>query len=208
MQACTPSSTTDSRKWRPTTRLPMRRAKPSGKTVRTVSTSPLRMSCVRVGRSSRPGMTRIVAHGPTIAKPARCYAPRVPAARRTIRAWMLYDFANSAFAAIVQATVFPAYYANVVVGNAEGRGDFWWGALVSLSMALVALSSPLLGGIADHAGVRKPLFVSLTALSVVTTALLAAVGPGMILTGFVLGVLGLVTYEAATVYYNSYLPLL
>src|SRR5712692_10366076 len=129
-------------------------------------------------------------------------------ARRTIRAWMVYDFANSAFAAIVQATVFPAFYANVVVGNADGRGDFWWGTLVSCSMALVALSSPLLGGIADHAGVRKPFFVSLTALSVVTTALLATVGPGMILRGFLLGVLGLVGYEAAIVYYNSYLPLL
>ena len=135
--------------------------------------------------------------------------PRVSAsARRTIHAWMVYDFANSAFAAIVQATVFPAFYANVVVGNAEGRGDFWWGALVSLSMVLVALSSPLLGGIADHAGVRKPFFVSLTALSVVATALLAVLGPGMILTGFVLGVVGLVGYEAAIVYYNSYLPLL
>ena len=76
---------------------------------------------------------------------------------------MVYDFANSAFAAIVQATVFPAFYANVVVGNADGRGDFWWGALVSVSMVLVALSSPLLGGIADHAGVRKPFFVALTA---------------------------------------------
>jgi UMF1 family MFS transporter len=129
-------------------------------------------------------------------------------ARRTIRAWMVYDFANSAFSAIVQATVFPAFYANVVVGNAEGRGDLWWGALVSLSMVLVALSSPLLGGIADHAGVRKPLFVSLTALSVVATALLATLGPGMVLRGFALGVLGLVGYEAAIVYYNAYLPLL
>ena len=130
------------------------------------------------------------------------------AARRTIRAWMVYDFANSAFAAIVQATVFPAYYANVVVGNAGGRGDFWWGTLVSLSMVLVALTSPLLGGIADHAGVRKPFFVWLTLASVAATALLATVGPGMVLTGFALGVVALVTYEAAIVYYNSYLPLL
>jgi UMF1 family MFS transporter len=133
---------------------------------------------------------------------------RVPAPRRTIRAWMLYDFANSAFAAIVQATVFPAYYANVVVGNADGRGDFWWGTLVSLSMILVALTSPLLGGIADHAGVRKPFFVWLTLASVVATALLATLDRGMIVTGFALGVVGLVTYEAAIVYYNSYLPAL
>jgi MFS transporter, UMF1 family len=128
------------------------------------------------------------------------------AVRRTIVAWMLYDFANSAFSAIVQATVFPAYYANVVVGNAAGRGDLWWGALVSLAMVLVALLSPLLGGIADHAGVRKPFFVWLTALSVVMTALLATAGPGMVLRGFVLGLIALVSYEAAIVYYNSYLP--
>ena len=51
----------------------------------------------------------------------------------------------------------PAYYANAVVGNADGRGDFWWGLAVSTSMVLVALTSPLFGGIADHAGVRKPL---------------------------------------------------
>jgi UMF1 family MFS transporter len=130
------------------------------------------------------------------------------AARRTIRAWMVYDFANSAFAAIVQATVFPAYYANIVVGNADGRGDFWWGMLVSLSMILVALTSPLLGGIADHAGVRKPFFVGLTLVSVVATGLLATVDRGMLVRGFALGTAGLVTYEAAIVYYNSYLPAL
>src|SRR5207247_1069978 len=44
----------------------------------------------------------------------------VPAsARRTIVAWTLYDFANSAFAAVVLSTVYPAYYANVVVGTAD-----------------------------------------------------------------------------------------
>src|SRR5262249_4965396 len=134
-----------------------------------------------------------------------CLAMRA-AARRTIHAWMLYDFANSAFSAIVQATVFPAFYAKAVVGNADGRGDFWWGALVSTAMALVALTSPLLGGVADHAGVGKPFFVVLTALSVVATALLATLGPGMAVRGFALGVVGLVAYEAAIVYYNSYLP--
>jgi UMF1 family MFS transporter len=121
---------------------------------------------------------------------------------------MTYDFANSAFAAIVQATVFPAYYANVVVGNADGRGDFWWGTLVSVSMVLVAIASPLLGGIADHAGVRKPFFVWLTVASIVATALLATLERGMIARGFALGVAGLVTYEAAVVYYNAYLPAL
>jgi MFS transporter, UMF1 family len=131
----------------------------------------------------------------------------VPTAlRRTIAAWVLYDFANSAFAAIVLATIYPAYYANLVVGNADGRGDFWWGLAVSTSMVLVALTSPLSGGIADHAGVRKPFLVWLSLASVAASALLATVGPGDVVRGFGLVVLGIVTFEAAFVYYNSYLP--
>ncbi|MGH7390963.1 MAG: MFS transporter [Candidatus Rokuibacteriota bacterium] len=127
-------------------------------------------------------------------------------ARRTIVAWTLYDFANSAFAAIVVTAVFPPYYADVVVGNAEGLGDRWWGRLVSTSMILVALASPLLGGIADHAGARKPFLVGFTLLAVLATALLATVTQGMLLWGFVLGVTGFVAFEAAVVYYNAYLP--
>jgi UMF1 family MFS transporter len=131
----------------------------------------------------------------------------VPASpRRTIVAWVLYDFGNSAFAAIVLATIYPAYYANLVVGNADGRGDFWWGMAVSVSMVLVALTSPLFGGIADHAGARKRFLVWFSLVSVAATALLATVGPGHVVWGFAVAVAAIVTFEAAFVYYNSYLP--
>lgn len=130
----------------------------------------------------------------------------MPAPRRTIVAWTLYDFANSAFAAIVVTAIFPPYFADLVVGNAEGLGDRWWGRVVSLSMVLVALVSPLLGGVADHAGARKPFLIGFTLLSVAATALLATVGPGMVMWGFAVGVVGFVTFEAAFVFYNSYLP--
>jgi UMF1 family MFS transporter len=125
---------------------------------------------------------------------------------RAVVAWTLYDFANSAFSAIIQATIFPVWYAKVIVGNAAGRGDFWWGLVGSVSMVTVAVSSPLLGGIADHAGRRKPLFVGFTAASMVATALMAGLQPGMVWVGFLLGVLGVVTFEAAFVFYNAYLP--
>lgn len=126
--------------------------------------------------------------------------------RRLVVAWTLYDFANSSFAAVIFATIYAAYYALVVVGNERGAGDLWWGRVVSVSMALVAVTSPFLGGIADRAGVRRPLFVGFTALSVAATALMSTVEPGMVLWGFVLGVLGNVGYEGALVYYNAYLP--
>src|SRR5688572_11428161 len=129
-----------------------------------------------------------------------------PSARRTIVAWMLYDFANSAFAAIVLATIYPAYYANAVVGNATGRGDVWWGTAVSTAMVIGALTSPALGGIADHAGTRKPFFVAFSVAAITTTALMATVRPGDAVWGWTLAVIGIVTFEAGIVYYNSYLP--
>ncbi|HEV8438484.1 MAG TPA: MFS transporter [Methylomirabilota bacterium] len=126
--------------------------------------------------------------------------------RRAVVAWTLYDFANSSFAAVIFATVYAAYYALAVVGNQRGEGDLWWGRVVSVSMAVVAVTSPLLGGVADRAGVRRPLFVGFTALSVAATALMATVEPGMVWWGFLLGALGNIGYESALVYYNAYLP--
>ena len=82
---------------------------------------------------------------------------------RAIVAWTLYDFANSAFAAVIFATIYAAYYALGVVGNEGGAGDLWWGRVVSVSMGLVALTSPFLGGVADRAGIRRPLFIGFTA---------------------------------------------
>jgi len=125
---------------------------------------------------------------------------------RAVVAWTLYDFANSAFAAVIFATIYAAYYALAVVGNERGAGDLWWGRVVSVSMALVAVTSPFLGGVADRAGVRRPLFIGFTALGVLATALMATVEPGMVVWGFLLGVLGNVGYEGALVYYNAYLP--
>ncbi|HEU4437749.1 MAG TPA: MFS transporter [Methylomirabilota bacterium] len=125
---------------------------------------------------------------------------------RAIAAWTLYDFANSAFAAVIFATIYAAYYALAVAGNDDGAGDLWWGRVVSLSMGMVAVTSPFLGGIADRAGVRRPLFIGFTALAVLATALMATVEPGMVAWGFLLGVVGNFAYESALVYYNAYLP--
>jgi UMF1 family MFS transporter len=129
-----------------------------------------------------------------------------PAPRRTVVAWLLYDFANSAYVAVIPGTVYSKYYALAVVGNEHGEGDFWWGLSVTISMVIVALASPPLGAIADHAGVRKRFLGLLTYLSVGATALMATVRPGDVVWGLLLAVVGTVGFEAAIVYYNAYLP--
>lgn len=126
--------------------------------------------------------------------------------RRAVVSWCLYDFANSFYAAVIIATVWAAYYANVIVGNELGQGDLWWGRAVSLTMLFVAVTSPIVGSLADFTGLRKKLLLGYTLVSIAGTALLATVSPGMALYGFGLTVLANIGFEGSIVFYNSYLP--
>ena len=75
--------------------------------------------------------------------------------QKSLVSWCVYDFANSIYVAVIPATIWAAFYTNKIVGNDEGLGDLWWGRAVSISMLIVAITSPVMGAIADYAGVRK-----------------------------------------------------
>lgn len=126
--------------------------------------------------------------------------------KKHIVSWTLFDFANSSYSAVIASVVFPVYYVNTIVGNDAGLGDLWWGRAISISMAIVALSSPFLGGIADYGGLRKRFLFLYTALSVVAIASLPTLNKGMILEGFALIVIANIGMEGGLVFYNSFLP--
>jgi UMF1 family MFS transporter len=126
--------------------------------------------------------------------------------KKHIISWTLFDFANSSYSAVIAAVVFPVYYVNVIVGNETGRGDLWWGRAISVSMAVVALSSPFLGGIADFGGLRKRFLLFYTALSVLAVASLSILGKGMVIEGFLLIAIANLGMEGGLVFYNSFLP--
>ncbi len=126
--------------------------------------------------------------------------------RRQVTIWALYDFANSVFPAVITATIFSIYYATYIVGNETGLGDLWWGRVISVSMLFVALTSPLLGSVADRAGMRKKMLFFYTYLCVISVGLFITIDQGMILWGFLLAVLANIGFEGALVYYNAYLP--
>jgi len=126
--------------------------------------------------------------------------------RKQVGAWALFDFANSVFPAVITTVVFNYYFINVVVGNETNQGDWWWGKAVSLSALIVAVSSPLLGAIADRAGVRKRFLLLYVTICVTGVALFTTIEPGMVLRAFVLFVIANVGFEGAMVFYNAYLP--
>ncbi|MCZ6904283.1 MAG: MFS transporter [Acidobacteria bacterium] len=126
--------------------------------------------------------------------------------RKAIAAWCFYDFANSVYPAVITATIFGVYFAGTIVGNEAGLGDLWWGRVISVSMMAVAVTSPLLGSVADNAGVRKKFLFAYTYLTIACVALFTTIEPGMILWGFLLATLANIGFEGALVYYNAYLP--
>jgi len=126
--------------------------------------------------------------------------------KKHIISWTLFDFANSSYSAVIASVIFPVYYVNTVVGNETGLGDLWWGRAISISMAIVALSSPFLGGIADYGGLRKRFLFLYTAISVGAIASLSILEKEMVLVGFVLIALANIGMEGGIVFYNSFLP--
>ncbi len=117
-----------------------------------------------------------------------------------------FDFANSSYSSVIAATIFPVYYANVIVGNDAGMGDLWWGRAISLSMAIVAITSPFLGGISDYAKIRKKMLFCLTFLCICAVASFSFLRKDMVLEGFILIVLANTGIEGGLVFYNSFLP--
>lgn len=124
--------------------------------------------------------------------------------RRERWAWYLYDFGNSAYAAVVLLAVYAAYFKGEVVGGAEGSR--LWGISVGIAMLFVAVISPILGTIADYSGSKGRFLLIFTLLACTCTGLLFFVEAGDVLLGMGLFILAEIGYRSAQVFYNSLLP--
>ena len=84
--------------------------------------------------------------------------------RRQVRAWVAYDWANSAFATTMMAAVMPVFYGSVAgAGLADGQPAIYWSYTQTIAMLFVAVLAPILGAVADYRG-AKVKFLSVFAL--------------------------------------------
>jgi UMF1 family MFS transporter len=125
---------------------------------------------------------------------------------KQIISWCLFDFANSSYAAVIAAVIFPVYFTGLIVGNSQGEGDLWWGRAISGSMLITAVTSPFLGGIADYAGLRKTLLAGYTSLCIASVLSFSLLRQGDVMPGFFLILFANIGMEGALVFYNSFLP--
>lgn len=129
------------------------------------------------------------------------------ATKRSKISWCFYDWANSAFPAIISTFIFSTYFAGVIAPDKE-QGMALWGQMTSVVGIIIAILSPFLGAIADYRQRRKSLLFFFTLVNIVATAGLWFALPGQqyVMIALLLAGIATIGFEIATVFYNSLLP--
>ncbi|MFV0473767.1 MAG: MFS transporter [Pikeienuella sp.] len=129
------------------------------------------------------------------------------ARRRAIWGWMFYDWASQPFHTLILTFVFAPYFTVYVAGTPE-RGQEIWGYTIAAASALIAVTAPVLGAVADASGPRRP-WIALFSLCYVVGAaglwLATPDHPAPIIPLSFLAI-GLIGVEFTTVFTNSLLP--
>lgn len=124
--------------------------------------------------------------------------------KRTQFGWVMYDWANSAFATTVMGAILPNYFAAYIAS--EGALSIW-GYTVAIGSLIAAVISPVLGAIADFRGSKKKFMAFFIALGVISTALMFLVDqPGDQLLASILYILGTIGFAGSLVFYDALLP--
>ncbi len=128
--------------------------------------------------------------------------------RRAVGAWLMFDWAAQPFFTLITTFIFAPFFASHLAANPT-EGQALWGYAAGLAGLCIAILSPLMGGIADQTGPKKPWIATFGMLLVVGSALLWFAVPGaayavpIALAAYVLAALGA---EFATMFNNAMMP--
>ncbi len=135
------------------------------------------------------------------------FLDRLGLGRRDLRAWAMYDWANSAFQTTIIAAIFPIYFQKVAAAGLPApvaTGRFAWAT--TWSILIVAIIAPLLGSAADRAPLKKPLLAVFLGIGAAATAAMFFISRGEWQFALTLFVIGNVGVAASIVFYESMLP--
>ena len=133
---------------------------------------------------------------------------------KTMRAWSYFDCANSAHSLVIATAVFPAFFEAIAPKTIHV-----WGSDVPNSSVLaygltiaylfIALTQPLLSGIADYGGKRKSFMQFFTILGAFACiSMFFMDNPAAWQLGFWAYVVSMIGYAGGVVFNNSFMPLI
>lgn len=144
--------------------------------------------------------------------------------KKIINGWAMFDWANSSYALVITAAIFPAYFNSVTnTYNASGevisknveflgmtlKNSTLFSYSVSFGYLLIVLALPLLTGMSDYSG-RKMYFMKRFTLLGSLSCILLFLFTGMstLWIGVMGYILALIGFAGGQVFYNSYLPVI
>jgi UMF1 family MFS transporter len=139
--------------------------------------------------------------------------------KREIFGWAMYDWANSAFSTTIGTVFLGPYIAGLAATSAKAYSDGlarFFGIpvapdsflpyCISFSVGLQVLFLPILGAIADYSHMRKQMMQLFAMIGAIATILMFFVTGNLWWLGGVLFIIANLTFGAAIVFYNAYLP--
>ena len=135
--------------------------------------------------------------------------------KRTINAWVMYDWANSVYVLSITSAIFPAYYNNVTKVNGSSIVEVFgmkfqntgiYSINLGIAFGIVALISPFVSSIADYTGNHRAFMRFFCYLGAIgCMALFFFDSAQMVHWALGATMMATVGYAGSIVFYNSYL---
>ena len=132
---------------------------------------------------------------------------RIGLNRPELRAWAMYDWANSAFQTTVITAVFPPFFSAVAAAGMPAplaTARFAWAT--TMAVTITAVLGPILGAIADYRGVKKKMLAVFVGIGVIATMMMGTIGRGEWQYAALLFMIANIAIAASFVFYDSLLP--
>ena len=132
---------------------------------------------------------------------------RLGLSRPEVRAWALYDWANSPFQSTVINAVFPLFFASYAAKGLEAvdaTARFAWATTIAVT--IVAIAGPVLGAIADFKAWKKRLLAVFMVVGVIAVLMMAAIQEGAWMMALAIFILANIGDRISWILYDSLLP--
>lgn len=134
--------------------------------------------------------------------------------QKLLNAWAFYDWANSVYTLTIASSIFPIFYSALFISEIKTVQAFGFEfkstALITFVTAftflIVALTSPILSGIADYVGNKKNFMRFFCYVGSAGCIGLYWFSLDHIYLSILFYFMGLIGYWGSLVFYNSYLP--
>jgi len=119
------------------------------------------------------------------------------------RSWMMYDWANSVYSAVVTAAILPLFFTSLTAeaGISATTSSVYWGFATAAASLIIAIMAPVLGALGDYKGMKMRLFKVFLAIGVLSTASLALSTQWQVVLG--IAIVTAIGFAGASIFYDA-----